>query len=56
MSMGRSRIIGISLNTGLKPIANVNSHQFLPKFSLFCLQQAFNMQQDTVLIKPNYSK
>ena len=25
--------IGISMNTGFKIIANVNSHQFLPNFS-----------------------
>lgn len=30
--------IGISMNTGFKIIANVNSHQFLPK----CSQQACN--------------
>lgn len=48
------RILESAWNTGLKIIANVNSHQFLPNFSPLSLQQAFNMQQDTVLINPIY--
>lgn len=37
--------IGISMSTGVKIIANVNSHQFLPKCSPLSLQQAFTLQQ-----------
>lgn len=45
---------GISTNAGLKIIANVNSHQFLPKLSPLSLQQAFTLQKDTVMIQPIY--
>lgn len=39
--------IGISMDTGFRIIANVNSHQFLPKWSPLSLQQDFPRQLST---------
>lgn len=40
------------MNTGFKSmLKDVNSHQFLTKFSPLSLQQSFPLQQDIVLIQ-----